>query len=96
MVLTFFLTLKILSAFNGLHLGGDDTMSNISYVADEFQKRLTDVGKEPAHIHYIASRFKRDVKVAFEEVGIFLFLSVDVILLLIVFSFNPSSCEIAY
>eukprot|EP01114_Cavostelium_apophysatum_P002008 TRINITY_DN1175_c0_g1_i1.p1 TRINITY_DN1175_c0_g1~~TRINITY_DN1175_c0_g1_i1.p1 ORF type:complete len:367 (+),score=130.25 TRINITY_DN1175_c0_g1_i1:251-1351(+) len=48
--------------------GGKDVTSALKFITNEFEKRMDDSGKKRLHVHYIAARFKKDIKYTWEDV----------------------------
>lgn len=49
------------------YTGGNDAKEALHFITEEFKKRVNDENKKRLHIEYIAARFRKDVKYAFDE-----------------------------
>lgn len=47
--------------------GENQTQHALTYIAEQFQRRMP-AGHQVANVHYIAARYKKDVKYAFEDI----------------------------
>jgi len=48
--------------------GGPDVKNALKFIQTEFEKRMEDENRKRLHTHYIAARFKKDIKYSWEEV----------------------------
>jgi len=49
------------------YTGGKDVNAALKFIQGEFEKRMDDDGKKRLHVHYIAARYKKDIKYTWED-----------------------------
>jgi len=50
------------------YTGGSDVKNALKFIQTEFEKRMDEENRKRLHTHYIAARFKKDIKYSWEEV----------------------------
>jgi len=50
------------------YTGGCDPKVALQFIQAEFEKRMDEENKKRLHVHYIAARFKKDIKYTWEDV----------------------------
>jgi len=47
--------------------GGKDVASALKFIQSEFEKRMDDDGRKRLHVHYIAARYRKDIKYTWDD-----------------------------
>lgn len=49
--------------------GSNDVKEALEFIQAEFEKRVDESSRKRLHVHYIAARYKRDIKYSWEDVS---------------------------